>query len=101
LLNATKSIGYGGKVSPHGFRATFSTWANDNAISSPDIIESALAHSVGDTVSRAYNKAEYAVQRRLLLQRWADHVTSDVPNFSLLFNNDGSGRLSKQFASEN
>jgi integrase len=42
LLNATKSIGYGGKVSPHGFRATFSTWANDNAISSPDIIESAL-----------------------------------------------------------
>jgi integrase len=74
LLNATKVLGHGGRVTPHGFRSTFSTWAYENAIASSETIEMALAHVSGDQVSRAYNKADYSTQRRELLERWASYL---------------------------
>jgi integrase len=81
LLNATKILGYKGTLSPHGCRATFSTWANENEVASPEVIETALAHSIGDAVSRAYNKADYGLQRQKLMQTWADFVLSEVIDF--------------------
>jgi integrase len=41
----------------HGFRSTFSTWANENGIARPDVIEAAFAHREEDAVRRAYNRS--------------------------------------------
>jgi integrase len=82
LLNATKILGYRGLVTPHGFRSTFSTWAYENSIASPETIEMALAHVSGDQVSRAYNKADYLGQRRELLERWANYLLSECSHFA-------------------
>jgi integrase len=40
----------------HGFRSTFSTWANELGIAKPDAIEAALAHREENAVRRAYNR---------------------------------------------
>ena len=41
---------------------------------SPDVIEAQLAHSVRDSLGRAYNRTEFIEQRREMLQRWADYL---------------------------
>jgi integrase len=58
-------------ITVHGFRATFSTWANETAAARPDVIEACLAHREGDKIRAAYNRAQFAGERRTLLEAWA------------------------------
>lgn len=61
-------------ITVHGFRASFSTWANEEDIARPDVIEAALAHKEGDRIRAAYNRAQFTTARRALLLAWADFV---------------------------
>lgn len=61
------------KAAPHGMRAAFSTWANENGHRS-DVIEACLAHHEKNAVRAAYNRAQYWPERRALMQAWGDHV---------------------------
>ncbi|WP_208279515.1 tyrosine-type recombinase/integrase [Massilia oculi] len=56
----------------HDFRRTASTHLHEQGHSS-DAIERALAHKISG-IKGVYNRAEYADQRRLILQAWADFV---------------------------
>jgi integrase len=58
----------------HDFRRTASTLLHENGWSS-DVVEKALNHNIGG-VRGVYNRAEYADQRREMLQFWADLVES-------------------------
>jgi hypothetical protein len=40
----------------------------------PEVIEAQLAHAVGDTLGRAYNRTTFAEQRRELMVKWADYL---------------------------
>ncbi len=62
-------------ITTHGFRRTFSTWANDTGAGRPDVIESCLAHKEGDKVRGAYNDADYEAERRALMAAWANYAT--------------------------
>jgi integrase len=64
-------IGYGGKMTGHGFRTMGSTWANEGGYTA-DAIERQLAHAPDDRTRAVYNKAEYLIERRAMLQAWAD-----------------------------
>lgn len=61
-------------ITVHGFRATFSTWANETAAARPDVIEACLAHREGDKIRAAYNRAQFAGERRKLLDAWAAYL---------------------------
>jgi integrase len=59
----------------HGLcRATFSTWAYETAAARPDVIEACLAHREADKVKAAYNRAQFADERRALLAAWAGYL---------------------------
>lgn len=73
LLALIKRAGYGSKMTTHGFRAVFSTHANDSGLWRSDVIERQLAHSKSD-VRHRYNRAEYWDERVRLMQWWADIV---------------------------
>lgn len=60
-------------ITVHGFRSTFSTWANENAIARADVIEACLAHREGDKIRVAQNRAQFATERRPLLEVWAEY----------------------------
>jgi len=64
-------LGYGGKFSAHGFRATASTLLNSWGVS-PDGIELQLAHVDKNLTRRSYNQAEYMDERRAMMVRWSD-----------------------------
>jgi len=60
-------------VTTHGFRAAFRTWASERTAYSNDVIELALAHTVGNAVERAYRRGDWFEQRRRLMQDWANY----------------------------
>ena len=66
-------------ITVHGFRATFSTWANETAAARPDVIEACLAHREGDKIRAAYNRAQFATERRKLLDLWAGYLDGQQP----------------------
>jgi integrase len=58
-------------ITVHGFRSTFSTWANEQTSYPHHAIEIALAHVVGSEVSRAYARGDMIAKRRELMAAWA------------------------------
>lgn len=56
----------------HDLRRTASTLLHENGWPS-DVVEKALNHTIGG-VRGVYNRAEYAPQRREMLQFWADYI---------------------------
>ncbi|WP_304546138.1 tyrosine-type recombinase/integrase [Sulfurimonas microaerophilic] len=75
LLGAIRRLGYSkDEFVPHGFRAMFSTIAHEKSPFLHDVIETQLAHSVGNSVSKAYNRAKYLEERVKLMQWWSDYL---------------------------
>ena len=64
-------MGYGGKMTGHGFRGLASTWLRE-AQFPHDVVERQLAHIVKDRTEAAYNHSQLASQRREMMQRWSD-----------------------------
>lgn len=62
------------EVTGHGFRATARTMLHERFAFDPHVIEAQLAHSVRDSLGRAYNRTEFIEQRRKMLQTWADYL---------------------------
>lgn len=59
---------------PHGFRSTFRDWAGDHTEYPRDIVEAALAHTIGNKVEAAYRRKDALERRRPLMQDWADFL---------------------------
>lgn len=68
-----KRMGYGDRFSPHGLRATASTWLNNRGVRA-DVIERQLAHVERNRVRAAYNHADYMPERITMMQMWADFI---------------------------
>ncbi len=65
-------LGYKGKLVGHGFRATFSTIANESGKWNADVIEAALAHKDTNAIRAIYNRATHLPERTKLMQWWSD-----------------------------
>lgn len=74
VLEALKRLGYGGKHTAHGFRATARTILGEEIEYRIDIIEHQLAHTVRDPNGTAYNRTKFLRRRRELMQLWADYL---------------------------
>ena len=62
---------------PHGFRTSLRVWLAEETQAAHEVAETILAHTVGSKVVRAYRRTDFLDQRRLLMGRWADFVTSN------------------------
>ena len=60
---------------PHGFRTSLRNWIAETTDTPHEVAESCLSHVVGGTVERAYRRTDFLEQRRVLMGRWAKHVT--------------------------
>lgn len=77
LNRALENMGYGGRFSSHGFRATFSTWANEVGHRS-DLIERQLSHGERNKSRASYNSAKYLPERTAMMQQWATMIDAEV-----------------------
>jgi integrase len=58
-------------VTSHGFRSSFRDWAAEVTNFPREAAELALAHAVGDSVERAYQRGDLFEKRRKLMDAWA------------------------------
>lgn len=73
---ALRRMGYtGDEITAHGFRATFSTLANESGLWNPDAIERALAHVEGNAVRAAYARGEFWEERVRMAEWWSDFLS--------------------------
>ena len=61
-------------ITPHGFRSTFRTWAQECTSFPREVAEMALAHLVGSAVERSYAHSNLLEKRKELMAKWAEFV---------------------------
>jgi integrase len=74
LINVMRRMGL--TAVPHGFRASFKTWAEERTGFSNIVIEMALAHSAGTDVEKAYRRGDLFEKGAKLMEKWADYCLS-------------------------
>ncbi|ESL78817.1 hypothetical protein L425_00060 [Klebsiella quasipneumoniae subsp. quasipneumoniae] len=72
-----KRIGYGGKVTGHGFRHILSTILHELGYESP-WIEMQLTHVDKHYIRGTYNHAHYLERRRYILEKYSDLLLGKV-----------------------
>jgi integrase len=72
LNQALRRMGFGpDEVTSHGFRSTFTTFANESGLWNPDAIEAYCARQDSNAVRRAYNRSQYWDERVKMADWWA------------------------------
>lgn len=77
LTQALQRLGYGGRMTGHGFRGIASTKLHELQYNH-ECIELQLAHAKADKVSQAYNGAEYLPYRIDMMRAWADLIDAEI-----------------------
>ena len=57
----------------HGFRSSFRDWAGNETEYPRELIETALAHVIGDKAEQAYRRSDALEKRRKLMEAWASY----------------------------
>ncbi len=71
------------QMTAHGFRAMASTQLYEQGYRS-EVIEAQLAHIEGNKVKAAYNRAKYLIERKKMMQQWADFLDALKENKKLI-----------------
>ena len=66
------------KITVHGFRATFKTWAEERGIYSHHAIEFCLAHELPNKVEKAYLRSNLIEQRTTIMNDWEQYLISNL-----------------------
>ncbi len=72
---ALRRMGFKGRLVSHGFRSLASTALNEQGFE-PDLIEAALAHQDQNMTRAAYNRSDYLVRRREMMEWWSDTISA-------------------------
>ncbi|MFN4115372.1 MAG: tyrosine-type recombinase/integrase [Inhella sp.] len=72
LQKRLRDAGYGGRHTPHGFRAMGRTLCAEVLGIEAGVLEKHLSHEKSGPLGSAYDRAEYWPQRVAMIQRWAD-----------------------------
>ncbi len=60
----------------HGFRSSFRDWAGNVSNFPREVVETALAHVIGDKAEQAYRRRDALEKRRSLMDDWAAYCTT-------------------------
>jgi integrase len=60
----------------HGFRSAFRDWCGDRTAFPREVVEAALAHTIGDQTEAAYRRGTAIEKRRKLMDAWSIYCTT-------------------------
>ncbi|MGJ4952463.1 tyrosine-type recombinase/integrase [Bradyrhizobium sp. HKCCYLS20291] len=64
-------------LTAHGFRSTFRDWAAERTNYPNEVVEMALAHTIGSKVEAAYRRGDLFEKRKSLMADWATFCASN------------------------
>jgi integrase len=73
-----RDMGYAGRMSPHGCRAVFKTWATEQTTYPRELIEVSLGHAQGTAVEQRYLRGDAVEKRRRLMNDWSAFLTGQA-----------------------
>jgi integrase len=73
-----RDMGYAGRMSPHGCRAVFKTWATEQTSYPRELIEVSLGHAQGTAVEQRYLRGDAVEKRRRLMNDWSAFLTGQA-----------------------
>jgi integrase len=89
LWELVRTVGYGTRLTTHGLRSVFRTWAAEATDTPGEIAEMCLAHQVGNAVERAYRRGDMLERRRQLMLAWHNHCMAVADNNVIQFATGG------------
>ncbi|MEH6740720.1 MAG: integrase arm-type DNA-binding domain-containing protein [Sulfitobacter sp.] len=75
----------GMEARPHGFRTSLRTWLAEKTDAPHEVAEAMLSHTTDSKVVRTYRKTDFLDHRRILLERWAEHVSGKLADIVSLY----------------
>jgi integrase len=91
ILKALDRLGYGKKMTGHGFRALALSSIKEKLHYRHEVVDRQLAHLPRTQVDQAYDRANFLTERKKMMQDWADYidaVSSRTPTANILFRSD-------------
>ncbi len=74
ILMALRRMGYGGKMTGHGFRSLAMSAIMEKLGYRHEVPDAQLAHAKRGDVARAYDRAKFLDERTRMMQDWADFI---------------------------
>ena len=74
ILKALERLGYKGRATGHGFRATAMSTIKEQLGYRHEVVDRQLAHAPRNKVDAAYDRAAFLNDRRKMMQDWADYL---------------------------
>ena len=74
ILAAVKRMGYGGKMTGHGFRSLAMGVIKERLGYRHEVVDRQLSHASGDAYGEAYDRAMFLDERKEMMQRYADYL---------------------------
>lgn len=78
ILAALKRMGYGGRMTGHGFRSLAMGVIKERLGYRHEVVDRQLSHASGDTYGEAYDRALFLDERRVMMQQYADYLDNAV-----------------------
>ena len=72
LVRSNRRVGIESTV--HGYRVTFKGWAEEMGYRY-EVVETQLAHAIGNATERAYHRVDYLAERREMMEAWGKYVS--------------------------
>jgi integrase len=74
ILAALDRMGYGGKMTGHGFRSLAMGIIKERLGYRHEVVDRQLSHASGDTYGEAYDRAMFLDERKEMMQHYADYL---------------------------
>lgn len=74
ILAALKRMGYGGKMTGHGFRSLAMGVIKERLGYRHEVVDRQLSYASGDTYDEAYDRALFLDERKVMMQQYADYL---------------------------
>lgn len=74
ILMALRRMGYQNRMTGHGFRALAMSTIKEKLGYRHEVVDRQLAHAQKDKVASAYDRATFIVERKKMMQEWADYL---------------------------
>jgi hypothetical protein len=74
ILAALKPVGHSGKMSGHGFRSLAMGVIKERLEYRHEVVDRQLAHQSSEKYGEAYDRAEFKVERKQMMQEYADYL---------------------------
>ncbi|MCB1782853.1 MAG: tyrosine-type recombinase/integrase [Alphaproteobacteria bacterium] len=84
ILKGLARLGFQGRMTGHGFRALAMSTIKEKLNYRHEVIDRQLAHAPQSMVQRAYDRAKFLDERKVMMQDWADYLDNIAQNGTVI-----------------